>query len=192
MADLKEWELKRKKEEKIVKRLSVEVESLTKELKRVTFKELKQEDFKPSVQLEDCCTRDDMFEDIFSKLVKLTGDLKTCVDNTQLLEDVRDLTTCVQSQYNYLDERIKRLEKNEAQLREEDQEKLKALKKNYAVQHTQMEQMETMYATIFKQHCKQVTNSKGSLLFSSYRIRIPLRTDPPAMIGLYTHVYTHA
>ena len=192
MADLKEWELKRNKEEKIVKRLSVEVESLTKELKRVTFKELKQEDFKPSVQLEDCCTRDDMFEKIFSKLVKLIGDLETCVDNTQLLEDVRDLIICVQSQYNYLDERIKRLEKNEAQLREEDQEKLKALKKNYAVQHTQMEQMETMYATIFKQHCKQVTTSKGSLLFSSYRIRIPLRTDPPAMIGLYTHVYTHA
>ena len=192
MADLKEWELKRNKEEKIVKRLSVEVKSLTKELKRVTFKELKQEDFKPSVELEDCCTRDDMFEDIFSKLVTLTGDLKTCVDNTQLLEDVRDLTTCVQSQYNYLDERIKRLEKNEAQLREEDQEKLKALKKDCAVQHIQMEQMETMYATIFRQHCKQVTNSKGSLLFSSYRIRIPLRTDPPAMIGLYTHVYTHA
>ena len=158
MADLKEWELKRDKEEKIVKRLSVEVKSLTKELKRVTSKELKQEDFKPSVQLEDCCTRDDMFEDIFSKLVTLTGDLKTCVDNTQLLEDVRDLTTCVQSQYNYLDERIKRLEKNEAQLGEEDQEKLKVLKITYTRRHKQMEQMETMFAPISKLHWKQVTN----------------------------------
>ena len=184
MADLKEWELKRDKEEKIVKRLSVEVESLT--------KELQEEDFKPSVQLEDCCTINGMFQRMFFKLVTLSGDLRTCVDNIQLVQNVHDLTTGVQSEYNYVDERIKRLEKNEAQLREEDQEKLKALKKNYAVQHTQMEQMETMYATIFKQHCKQVTTSKGSLLFSSYRIRIPLRTDPPAMIGLYTHVYTHA
>ena len=158
MADLKEWELKRNKEEKIVKRLSVEVKSLTKELKRVTFKELKQEDFKPSVQLEDCCTRDDMFEKIFSKLVKLIGDLETCVDNTQLLEDVRDLIICVQSQYNYLDERIKRLEKNEAQLREEDQEKLKVLKITYTRRHKQMEQMETIFATISKHHWKQVTN----------------------------------
>ena len=184
MADLKEWELKRDKEEKIVKSLSVEVESLT--------KELQEEDFKPSVQLEDCCTINGMFQRMFFKLVTLSGDLRTCVDNIQLVQNVHDLTTGVQSEYNYVDERIKRLEKNEAQLREEDQEKLKALKKDCAVQHIQMEQMETMYATIFRQHCKQVTNSKGSLLFSSYRIRIPLRTDPPAMIGLYTHVYTHA
>ena len=161
MADLKEWELKRDKEEKIVKRLSVEVESLTKERKHVTFqdiKKLQEEDFKPSVQLEVCWTLNGMFQRMFSKLVPLSGDLGRCAHDMQLVEDMRHLTRGMQNDHNYVDELIKGLEKNEAQLREEDQEKLKALKKNYAVQHTQMEQMETMFATVFKQHCKQVTN----------------------------------
>ena len=161
VADLKEWKIKREKEEKIVKRLSVELESLTKELEHVTsfqdIKELKQEDFKPSVQLEVCWTLNGMFQRMFSKLVTLTGDLGRC-DNPCLIEKVRDFTTGVRSEYSDLHERIERLVKNAAELTEEERVKLNSLKKTRAGQNTQMQQMEKMFATIFRQHWKQVTN----------------------------------
>ena len=161
MTDLKEWKMKRETEEEIVKHLSVELESLTKELEHVTsfqdIKELQEEDFKPSVQLEVCWTLNGMFQRMFSKLVTLTGDLGRC-DNPCLIEKVRDFTTGVRSEHSDLHERIERLVKHAAELTEEERVKLNSLKKTRAGQHTQMQQMEKMFATIFRQHWKQVTN----------------------------------
>ena len=153
MADLRNW--------KIVKHLSVELESLTKELEHVTsfqdIKELKQEDFKPSVQLEVCWTLNGMFQRMFSKLVTLTGDLLRC-DNPCLIEKLRDFTTGVRSKHSDLHERTEQVEKNAAELTEEERVELNSLKKMRARQHTQMQQMEKMFATISRQHSKQVTN----------------------------------
>ena len=161
VADLRNLKMKREKEEEIVKHLSVELESLTKELEHVTsfqdIKELQEEDFKPSVQLEVCWTLNGMFQRMFSKLVTLTGDLRRC-NNPCLIEKVRDFTTGVRSEYSDLHERIERLVKNAAELTEEERVKLNSLKKTRAGQNTQMQQMEKMFATIFRQHWKQVTN----------------------------------
>ena len=160
VADLKECKMKREKEEKIVKRLSVELESLTKELEHVTsfqdIKELQEEDFKPSVQLEVCWTLNGMFQRMFSKFVTLTGDLGRC-NNPCLMEKVRDFTKGVRSECSDLHERIEQVEKNAAELTEEERVKLNSLKKMHAGQHIQMQQME-MFATMLWKHWKQVTN----------------------------------
>lgn len=145
----------------MVQRLSVELEHLTKELEHVTFsqniRDLQKVDCSATVQLDICCAVNDMFQRMFSSLREFVGDLGGC-DNTWLVEKMREFTKSVRKEYKFVGEQIQRLEEKKSDLKQEGLEEFSTLKKMENRQRTQMEQLEKLFATIFKQNCRKVTN----------------------------------
>ena len=107
-----------------------------------------------------------MFQRMFIGLRELVGDLGGCDDN-RLVEKVYQFTKSVRSEYGFVGEQVKQLEKRKEDFKTTEMElEFRTLQKMENRQRTQMEQLEKLFATIFKQKAYlKVTKHYCRILF---------------------------
>ena len=145
--------------------LGTKLENLKEQVSRISqiqgVQELEQDGVRASVQLEICIKLSRMVQNVFTTLVRHTGDLRREVGSsgkTSLaLEAVKDLTTTLHEQHQFLGSQLVRLERDKKLLNEPgEQQKFSGLKREHRGQSTQIEQLERMFASLFSQQWKQV------------------------------------
>ena len=92
---------------------------------------------------------------MLSKLDTLSEDLGK-YDKSWVTKKVYHFITDLQNKYKDLDEKIERLKRSKAELRRDEREELKTLKKMHSEQRTEMERTAKLFETICGQEWIQV------------------------------------